>query len=206
MSFRGKKQNSRSGQRAKPSRLSRHADFSADIPARGEDFLFDLLSGLSSPALLLVLDTVQDPHNLGACLRVADGAGAHAVVAPKDRSVGLTTAVRSVASGAAEHVPFVQVTNLARTLTQLKESGLWIVGTADSAGQSLYDTDLTMPLALVMGSEGKGLRRLTAETCDLLVSLPMRGHVSSLNVSVAAGICLYEAVRQRSCKSGEQPK
>ena len=165
--------------------------------ARGERDLNGLMDGLDGPPLLLVLDGVTDPHNLGACLRSADGAGAAAVIAPKDKAVGLTPVAVKVASGAADAVPFVQVTNLARTLEALKERGIWLVGLSDSAPASLYQTDLKGPIALVLGSEGSGLRRLTAERCDLLASLPMRGRVESLNVSVAAGICLYEALRQR---------
>lgn len=148
-------------------------------------------------SLLLVLDGVTDPHNLGACLRTADAAGVTAVVVPRDRAAGLTPAVRKVASGAAETVPFVQVTNLARTLDRLKQAGMWVVGTGDDAPQTLYQADLKGPLALVMGAEGQGMRRLTRERCDLLVRIPMQGTVSSLNVSVAAGVCLFEAVRQR---------
>ncbi|GAB4401147.1 MAG: 23S rRNA (guanosine(2251)-2'-O)-methyltransferase RlmB [Rhodoferax sp.] len=147
--------------------------------------------------LLLVLDGVTDPHNLGACLRVADGAGAHAVIAPKDHAAGINATVAKVASGAAETVPYFMVTNLARTLGELKERGIWVTGTSDAAAQSLYQTDLRGPCALVLGAEGTGLRALTAKTCDQLVSLPMRGAVESLNVSVASGICLYEARRQR---------
>ena len=162
-----------------------------------ETELFALLKSLETPPFLLLLDQVQDPHNLGACLRTADGAGVHAVIAPKDRSVGLTSAVRTVACGAAEHVPYVQVTNLARFMDQLKELGIWLVGTASEAESSLYEADLTGPLGLVMGSEGSGLRRLTRERCDFVVSFPLFGSVESLNVSVATGICLFEAVRQR---------
>ncbi|MCY7308462.1 MAG: 23S rRNA (guanosine(2251)-2'-O)-methyltransferase RlmB [Rhodoferax sp.] len=147
--------------------------------------------------LLLVLDGVTDPHNLGACLRVADGAGAHAVIAPKDHAAGINATVAKVASGAAESVPYFMVTNLARTLGELKERSIWIIGTGDSATQTLYQTDLTGPVALVLGAEGAGLRQLTSKTCDALVQIPMRGAVESLNVSVASGICLYEAVRQR---------
>jgi 23S rRNA (guanosine2251-2'-O)-methyltransferase len=167
--------------------------------ARGEKALAELLEQLTVPPLLLILDGVQDPHNLGACLRSADAAGVHAVVTPKDRSVGLTPVVCKVASGAAETVPFVQVTNLARTLRWLRENqGVWLVGTAGEAESSLYSVDLKGPLGLVMGGEEKGMRRLTREACDLLVSLPMAGAVESLNVSVATGISLFEAVRQRS--------
>jgi len=151
----------------------------------------------SANPLLLILDGVTDPHNLGACLRSADAAGVDAVIAPRDNAASLTPVVRKVACGAAEAVPFVQVTNLARTLRDLKEWGVWIVGTAGEADTLIYDQDLTGPIALAMGAEGSGLRRLTREHCDFLVKLPMAGSVSSLNVSVATGICLFEAVRQR---------
>ncbi|MBJ91550.1 MAG: 23S rRNA (guanosine(2251)-2'-O)-methyltransferase RlmB [Alteromonadaceae bacterium] len=147
---------------------------------------------------ILILDGVTDPHNLGAILRSADAAGVHAVVAPKDRSVKLTSVVRKVACGAAESVPFITITNLARTMRELQDAGVWIVGTAGETDTLVYDADLKGPLALVLGAEGEGLRRLTRETCDSLVKIPMFGTVSSLNVSVAAGICLFEAVRQRS--------
>jgi len=150
------------------------------------------------PPLLLVLDGVTDPHNLGACLRTADAVGVMAVVAPRDRAVGLTPTVRKVASGAAERLPFIQVTNLARTLGNLKQHGLWVVGTAGEGEQSLYQCQLgTEPLALVMGAEGTGLRRLTREHCDQLIHIPMFGQVESLNVSVATAVCLYEFRRQR---------
>ncbi|MES9992321.1 MAG: 23S rRNA (guanosine(2251)-2'-O)-methyltransferase RlmB [Candidatus Thiodiazotropha sp.] len=162
-----------------------------------EPYLKALLKRLEEPAFLLILDGVQDPHNLGACLRSADGAGVQAVIAPRDRSVALTSTVRKVASGAAETVPFVQVSNLSRTLKWLKAEGVWLIGTAGEAAETLYEVDLRGPLALVMGGEGKGLRRLTREQCDLLVKLPMAGSVESLNVSVACGVSLYEAVRQR---------
>ncbi len=148
--------------------------------------------------LLLVLDGVTDPHNLGACLRVADGAGAHAVIAPKDHAAGINATVAKVASGAAETVPYFMVTNLARTLMELKERNIWITGTSDAAPRTLYEADFRGPTALVLGAEGDGMRQLTAKTCDQLVSLPMRGAVESLNVSVASGICLYEVLRQRS--------
>lgn len=161
-----------------------------------ESDLDRLLETTASP-LLLVLDGVTDPHNIGACLRTADAAGAHALIVPKDKSGGLTGTARKVACGAAEVVPFIQVTNLARTLKQLQEKGVWVVGTAGEAEQLIYDCKLAGPMALVMGAEGKGMRRLTRETCDELVKLPMAGSVSSLNVSVATGICLYEIVRQR---------
>ena len=159
--------------------------------------LDDLLDMVNEPPLLLVLDSVTDPHNLGACLRVADGAGAHAVIAPKDHAVGINATVAKVASGAADTVPYFMVTNLARTLSELKERNIWCVGTSDDASQSLYETDLKLPVAVVLGAEGKGMRQLTRKSCDLLVSIPMKGAVESLNVSVASGICLYEALRQR---------
>lgn len=160
--------------------------------------LDELLASLKEPALLLVLDGVTDPHNLGACLRTAEAAGVHAVIYPKDKSAGLNATVRKVACGAAEVIPVYAVTNLARTLEDIKQQGIWIVGTAGEAGQSLYDMDLTGPMALVMGAEGDGMRRLTREHCDYLAKLPMAGTVSSLNVSVATGVCLFEMVRQRS--------
>ncbi|MED5619396.1 23S rRNA (guanosine(2251)-2'-O)-methyltransferase RlmB [Ideonella sp. BN130291] len=159
--------------------------------------LDDVLDAVEGVPLVLVLDGVTDPHNLGACLRVADGAGAHAVVAPKDHAVGLNATVAKVASGAAETVPYLMVTNLARTLNELKERDIWIVGTSDDVQQSLYDIDLKRPVALVLGAEGQGMRQLTAKTCDVLVRIPMKGAVESLNVSVASGVCLYEALRQR---------
>jgi 23S rRNA (guanosine2251-2'-O)-methyltransferase len=167
-----------------------------------ENALLDLLTRTTAPApaLVLVLDGVSDPHNLGACLRTADAAGATAVVAPRDRAAGLTPVVRKVAAGAAEIVPFAQVTNLARALRDMKAAGLWIAGTAGDGEQELFDADLAGPLAIVMGSEGRGLRRLTRECCDFSVRLPMLGAVPSLNVSVAAGVMLYEALRQRRAK------
>lgn len=161
-------------------------------------FVEDVLETLEEPPLLLLLDGVQDPHNLGACLRAADGAGAHAVIAPKDRSCGLTLAAMKVASGAAESVPFITVTNLARTMRELKERGIFLAGTDDEAPEPLYKAALGGPLGIVLGAEGEGLRRLTRDTCDMLVSIPMLGSVESLNVSVASGVCLYEARRQRS--------
>jgi 23S rRNA (guanosine2251-2'-O)-methyltransferase len=160
--------------------------------------LDDLLDGIKEPPLLLVLDGVTDPHNLGACLRVADGAGAQAVIAPKDHAVGVNATVAKVASGAAETVPYFMVTNLARTLGELKERSIWCIGASDDAPKTLYQADLKGPVALVLGAEGSGLRQLTRKTCDELVSIPMRGAVESLNVSVASGLCLYEALRQRS--------
>lgn len=163
----------------------------------GENMLDELLERNEGPALLLVLDGVTDPHNLGACLRTADAAGAQAVIVPKDKSATLNATVRKVACGAAEVIPLVAVTNLSRTLEKLQKKGLWIVGTAGEANKDLYDLDLTGPTVLVMGAEGKGMRRLTREHCDFLARLPMAGSVSSLNVSVATGVCLFEALRQR---------
>jgi len=180
---------------------SRHQGVAArvrGITEYNESFLEQLLVGLDGPALLLVLDGVTDPHNVGACLRSADAAGVDAVIAPRDRACGLTPVVRKVASGAAETVPFIQVTNLARTLKSLRDAGIWVIGTAlEEASASLFQTRLTGPVALVLGAEGKGLRRLTRESCDELIYIPMAGTVQSLNVSVATGICLFEAVRQR---------
>ena len=170
--------------RAKPARALDEADLDAILSRHAEPFL-------------LVLDGVTDPHNIGACLRTADAAGVHALIVPKDKSGGLTATARKVACGAAESVPLIQVTNLARTLKHLQEKGVWIAGTAGEAEQRIYDVDLKGPTALVMGAEGKGMRRLTREHCDQLVKLPMAGAVSSLNVSVATGVCLYEIVRQR---------
>lgn len=159
--------------------------------------LDELLDAIEGPPLLLVLDGITDPHNLGACLRVADGAGANAIIAPKDRAVGLNATAAKVASGAAETMPYITVTNLARTLRELKERDIWLVGAADDAEKTLYEADFVAPTALVMGSEGEGMRRLTRENCDVLMSIPMLGSVESLNVSVASGVCLYEARRQR---------
>lgn len=161
--------------------------------------LAEVLDALPSAVvpLFLVLDSVTDPHNLGACLRVADGAGAHAVIAPKDRAVGLNSTALKGASGAAEALPFIVVTNLARTLREMREAGIRLVGTSDDAEHSIYAANLRVPTAIVMGAEGEGMRRLTRETCDELVSIPMLGAVDSLNVSVASAVCLYEAVRQR---------
>lgn len=159
--------------------------------------LDDVLDTLEEPAFLLVLDGVTDPRNLGACLRVADAAGVHAVIAPKDRSAGLNDVAIKTACGAAESVPYVMVTNLARTLRELKEREIWVVGTAGEATQDLYAAEWPQATAWVMGAEGEGMRRLTRETCDQLVSIPMHGSVDSLNVSVAAGVCLFEARRRR---------
>ncbi len=161
-----------------------------------DDVLDDVEKAGDVP-LVLVLDGITDPHNLGACLRVADGAGAHMVIAPRDHAVGLNATVAKVASGAAESVPYLMVTNLSRTLGELKERGLRVVGASDDAMDSLYDVDLRQPTALVLGAEGPGMRQLTRKNCDQLVRIPMRGAVESLNVSVASGVCLYEAARQR---------
>jgi 23S rRNA (guanosine2251-2'-O)-methyltransferase len=162
-----------------------------------ESDLKTAVESLSETALFLVLDNVQDPHNLGACLRTADATGVHGVIITKDNATGITPTVCKVASGAAETVPVYQVTNLARTLRWLKGEGLWIMGAAGETAQTAYKTDFTVPMALVVGAEGKGLRRLTKEQCDVLVSVPMLGQVDSLNLSVATGVLLYEAVRQR---------
>lgn len=166
------------------------------LEAKQQD-LMSLIDDLDHPPFLLVLDGVTDPHNLGACLRSANAAGVDAVIAPKDKAVGLTPVVRKVACGAAETTPFYQVTNLARTLRDLQQAGVWLIGAAGETDESLYQVDLRGPLALVLGAEGAGLRRLTREHCDVLVKIPMAGTVESLNVSVATGICLFEALRQR---------
>ncbi|MFX1678155.1 23S rRNA (guanosine(2251)-2'-O)-methyltransferase RlmB [Mitsuaria sp. CC2] len=180
----------------------RHQGVVARVKAVAKSHSLDeVLEQVEGPPLVLVLDGVTDPHNLGACLRVADGAGAHAVVAPKDHAVGLNATVAKVASGAAETVPYLMVTNLARSLNELKERDIWVIGTSDQAEKTLYDLDLTGPVALVLGAEGDGMRQLTAKTCDELVRIPMQGAVESLNVSVAAGVCLYEALRQREKKA-----
>jgi 23S rRNA (guanosine2251-2'-O)-methyltransferase len=179
-------------------RENRHVqEVEKPAPALDEDDLLAIVAQHESP-LVLILDCVQDPHNLGAILRTADAAGVHAVVAPKDKAVGITETVRRVSVGAADHVPFAQVTNLARTMEKLKAAGLWLVGTSDHAkSKSIYELDLKGPLAIVMGAEEKGMRRLTEENCDFLASIPMAGKVECLNVSVATGVCLFEALRQR---------
>ena len=182
----------------------RHQDVIAEFTPDnlyGERDISRLLEDAKSPALILVLDGVQDPHNLGACLRTAEAAGVDFVVMPKDRSAPLSAAARRAASGAAEMLPIVIVTNLARVLRQLKEAGVWLAGTADTAGQDLFKCDFTGPLGLVMGGEGPGMRRLTKEHCDYLVRIPMQGSVESLNVSVATAVCLFEVVRQNQALS-----
>lgn len=182
---------------AREARENRHVrGHSGSARTLAEPDLDEILAREPIP-FVLVLDCIQDPHNLGAILRTADGAGVHAVVAPKDKSAGLTETVVRVSTGAADSVPFVQVTNLARTMERLKQAGLWLVGTSDRADKSLYDLDLKGPLGLVIGAEDKGMRRLTEENCDFLAKIPMAGKVECLNASVAAGVCLYEAVRQR---------
>ncbi len=187
------------GDKNRQARENRHVKPMAEekpVPSLDEHDLMRIVAETEVP-FLLILDCVQDPHNLGAILRTADGAGVHAVIAPKDKAVGITETVRRVSVGAADHVPFVQVTNLARTMEQLKEAGVWLVGTSDRAEKTLYELDLRGPLALVLGAEEKGMRRLTEENCDFLAKLPMAGKVECLNVSVATGVCLFEAVRQR---------
>ncbi len=177
----------------------RHQGVVARVEARSKkQTLEELLEGLQDAPLLLVLDGITDPHNLGACLRVANAAGANAVVAPKDRAAGINPTVSKVASGAAEVTPYFMVTNLARTLADLKDRNIWIVGTDERAETSLFEADLPDSIAWVLGAEGEGMRRLTRESCDLLVHIPMRGQVESLNASVAAGICLFESVRRRA--------
>jgi 23S rRNA (guanosine2251-2'-O)-methyltransferase len=169
-----------------------------DSPMPYKDIHDILESNLTEPPFFLILDGVEDPHNLGACLRVADAMGVHAVIAPKDRAVGLNATVRKVASGAAETVPFIVVTNLARTIRELKDAGVFVIGTTMDSNSTLLNTRLEGPIALVLGAEGDGIRRLTAQSCDALVTIPMFGSVESLNVSVASGICLYEVRRQRT--------
>lgn len=179
-----------------PARANKHSRPHSDSRPLEEEDLPGLLEGKKDP-LVLVLDCVTDPHNLGACLRTADAAGVVAVILPKDKSAPITETVRRVSCGGADNVPIVRVTNLARAMDKLKELGVWLIGTADGAKQSLYEVDLAGPIGIVMGAEGTGMRRLTQERCDFLVSIPMRGSVECLNVSVATGVCLFEAVRQR---------
>ncbi len=170
---------------------------SRPLKALDETDLFKLLDNLDEPPFLLILDGVQDPHNLGACMRTAEAAGAHAIIAPKDRASSLTHTALKVSSGAAERLPFIQITNLARVLRELKQYGVWLVGTSGDSKMTLFEADLKGPLAIVLGAEGKGIRRLTREHCDQTVYIPMKGGAESLNVSVAAGVCLFEASRQR---------
>ncbi|MEY4482666.1 MAG: rRNA ((2251)-2-O)-methyltransferase RlmB [Verrucomicrobiota bacterium] len=181
-------------------RANKHTNTESALSFLNEGNMADLLKGKTSP-LILVLDCIQDPHNLGACLRTAAAAGCDFVVIPKDKSAPITDTVRRIACGGAESVPIVRVTNLARTMDDLKEMGVWFVGTADEAKQSLYDVDMKGGIGIVMGAEGEGMRRLTGERCDFLVKIPMSsGPVPCLNVSVATGVCLFEAVRQRKAK------
>ncbi len=184
--------------------MDRHQDVVAELREQslGEADLGPLLDGLSDEPLLLVLDGVQDPHNLGACLRSAEAAGAHAVIIPRDRAAGMTPVVRKSSAGASEVIPVLRVANLARIIRTLKDRGIWVAGTSDEAADDLYGRDLTGPLALVMGSEGQGMRRLTGELCDFLVRIPMAGVIESLNVSVATGVCLFEIRRQRNAAAG----
>ena len=185
---------------------ARHQGVAARIEAAAlPAHIDDVLEALAEPPLLLILDGVTDPHNLGACLRVADAMGVHAIVAPKDRAAGITAVVSKVASGAAETVPYISVTNLARTMRELKDKGVWLVGADERAEQGLFEARLEGPLAWVLGAEGEGMRRLTRETCDELLRIPMHGSVESLNVSVSAGICLAETRRQRELKSISLP-
>jgi len=186
----------------KQARENRHVQtVETSVPSLDEDDVLAIVAQQAVP-FVLILDCVQDPHNLGAILRTADAAGVHVVVAPKDKAVGITETVRRVSVGAADHVPFAQVTNLARTMEKLKAAGLWLVGTSDRAtSKSIYELDLKGPLALVLGAEEKGMRRLTEENCDFLARIPMAGKVECLNVSVATGVCLFEAVRQRRVAS-----
>ncbi len=182
---------------------TRHQGVVARVePVKMPHSLDEVIESADGPPLLLLLDGVTDPHNLGACLRVADGAGAHAIVAPTDHAVGVNATVAKVASGAAETVPYIMVTNLARTMAEIKEHDLLVIGTSDDAEETIYDLDLTGPVAFVLGSEGDGMRQLTRKTCDKLVRIPMSGAVESLNVSVAAAVCLYEVLRQRTQAAG----
>ncbi|MBE9563492.1 MAG: 23S rRNA (guanosine(2251)-2'-O)-methyltransferase RlmB [Proteobacteria bacterium] len=180
----------------------RHQNIVITCKPAAKKTLEEFIAELTVPPFLLVLDEIQDPHNLGACLRTAEASGVHAIIVPENRSCKLTAIVRMVATGAAETVPLIQVTNLVRSLNWLKDQGIWLVGTDEKSQASIFETNLTGPLALVLGSEGSGLRRLTRETCDTTVHIPMLGKIKSLNVSVATGVCLYEAVRQRMKISG----
>jgi 23S rRNA (guanosine2251-2'-O)-methyltransferase len=177
-------------------RQHQHTDYAKAPKIGNEEDLYQLVRDQKTP-LILILDGITDPHNLGACIRTADAAGVHAVVVPKDRAATLTDTVRHIACGAAESVPFMQVTNLARTMEKLQALGVWLVGLAEEGGQLLYEIDLKGPIGIVMGAEGPGMRRLTGEKCDFLARIPMAGKVECLNVSVATGVCLFECVRQR---------
>jgi 23S rRNA (guanosine2251-2'-O)-methyltransferase len=179
-----------------PVRQHQHTDYAKAPKIGNEEDLYAIVKAEKTP-LLLILDGITDPHNLGACLRTADAAGVHAVVVPRDRAATLTDTVRHIACGAAESVPFMQVTNLARTMEKLQALGVWLVGLAEEGGQLLYDIDLKGSIGIVMGAEGPGMRRLTGEKCDFLARIPMAGKVECLNVSVATGVCLFECVRQR---------
>ena len=178
-------------------RESKHANLNLPLPRLSEEELYEKIFDLDNPTVL-ILDCIEDPHNLGACLRTADAVGALAVVTPKDRAASITETVRRVASGGAESIPVVQVTNLAQAMIKMKEAGLFLIGTTDQATQDLYNVNLTGPIGIVMGSEGNGLRRLTMDTCDELVKIPMEGTVPCLNISVATGVCLYEVSRQKN--------
>jgi 23S rRNA (guanosine2251-2'-O)-methyltransferase len=180
-------------------RGSKHADLTIPLPQMSEDDLYEKIYELPNP-VVLILDCIEDPHNLGACLRTADAVGVIAVVTPKNKAASITDTVRRIASGGAESVPLVQVTNLAQAMNKMKEAGLFLIGTSDQATQDIYQVNLTGPVGIVMGSEGNGLRRLTMDTCDELVKIPMEGTVPCLNISVATGVCLYEVVRQKSGK------
>ena len=184
-------------------RQNKHSNPVARLFIKTEEHLFADLDKTKNP-LILILDGIQDPHNLGACLRTADAAGVTAVIVPKDRAVSITDTVRKIACGAAENVMFIQVTNLATFMTKLKEKGVWIAGTSDRTDKSFYDLDLTGPIAIVIGAEGSGMRRLTTDKCDFLGSIPMKGKVECLNASVATGVTLFEVVRQRMGKHGER--
>ena len=186
-------------------RTHKHTDYDVAPEIRPEEDLYEIVQAQPN-ALILILDGIQDPHNLGACLRSADAAGVHAVVSPKDRAATITDTVRHIACGAAEKVPFIQVTNLARCLEKLKAAGVWLVGTADETNKLIYEVDLNGPIGIIMGAEGPGMRRLTSENCDFLVKIPMLGSVPCLNVSVATGVCLFEVVRQRLVKAGTLKK
>jgi len=196
MRRRGKEGEARDNKHARTGRDGRGSRPGRGSKVRPEEDIFELIAGKEAP-LLLLLDCVQDPHNLGAILRTADGAGVDCVIAPRDKSASITDTVRRISVGAAESVPFIQVTNLSRTMKKLQEEGIWLVGTSDATENTLYENKLTGPLGIVMGAEGSGMRRLTEESCDFLIKIPMAGKVECLNVSVATAVCLYEAVRQR---------